>query len=514
MSDPNAAKRKWAPKSRSGCSTCKSRRVKCDEKQPICTPCCKSSRQCEYSPNRDPDPLKVVLWRPNDVSIQRIHPSPHHSNEESRAFHFFRTKVATNLGGFFDSSFWTLDILRVAQHEEPVRHAIVALASLSETLLDTAPGSSKPPPESFAIQQHSKAISNLRKKIDENDGSSIEVILITCALFICYEMFQSHNEEALSHMSSGIYVYFNWHSTRRERLPQNHPSSIEVQLQRLFGRMMLQTILFVQTKPQEWKFVIPSFTPNLPSMPFVFGSLEEARDSLDGCMCSIFHGMLASKFQGLDNSCQEISNDSISQHDPFEKWALAYKRFIEEQIGTLSPRERKAATFLEIQQITGSIIAATMPVIDEIVFDSFDQSFSQIVTLATQLLCSNDEHYTDSEPPLFPAFEMGIIPNLYFLASRCRDPSLRRQALHLLRLGPRQEGIWHRDVLGSIAERIMTMEEIGYQNVQRSADIPRSARLSILNTTIESAQRTVTMHCCRQQSEEGIGHVIYEIVEY
>ncbi|TVY32646.1 hypothetical protein LOCC1_G008645 [Lachnellula occidentalis] len=483
MPDTNATQRKWAPKTRSGC-------------------------------DRDPDPLKVVLWRPNNVAIQRLSPTPHHSNEESRAFHFFRTKVATNLGGFFDSSFWTLDVLRVAQHEDPVRHAIVALASLSETLLDTAPGSSKPPPEPFAIRQHSKAISNLRKKIDESDESSMEVILITCALFICFEMFQSHNEEALSHMCSGIYVFFNWLSNRRKISPQNTLSSIELQLQRLFGRLMLQTILFVQSKPHEWKFFIPSFTPDLPSIPLVFGSLEEARDSLDGCMCTLYYRMLASQFQGLDNNFQEISDESTFQHDPLEEWASAYKRFIEDQIERLSPKERHAATFLEIQQITGSIIAATMPVSQETVFDSFDQSFSQIIILATQLLCSGNPQYADPEPPLFPAFEMGIIPPLYFVASRCRNPSLRRQALHLLRLGPRQEGIWHRDVLGSIAERIMNMEEIGCQIAQNSADIPGGARLSILNTSIDSVQRAVTLHCCRQQSEEGIGYVIHELVKY
>ncbi|TVY88324.1 Sterol uptake control protein [Lachnellula willkommii] len=363
MSDTNATKRKWTPKSRSGCSTCKSRRVKCDEKQPRCTPCRKSSRQCEYTPDRDPDPLKVVLWRPNDVAIPRISPTPSHSNEESRAFHFFRTKVAANLGGFFDSSFWTLHVLRVAQHEDPVRHAIVALASLSETILDTAPGSSKPPPKSFAIRQHSKAISNLRKKIDESDDSSVEVILITCTLFICYEMFQSHND------------------------------AIEVQLQRLFGRLTLQTILFVQARPQAWKFVIPSFTPESPSIPFVFGSLEEARASLDGCMCSLYYGMLASQFQGLDNNLQEIAKDPISQHDPLEEWALAYSRFMENQIGRLSPSERNAATLLEIQQITGSIIARTMPVSQETVFDSFDQSFS-LRPRTTTVSSLRNGHYT------------------------------------------------------------------------------------------------------------------------
>lgn len=44
--------------------------------------------------------------------------------------------MAGYLSGVFDPSFWTIDILQFAQHEEPVRHAVVALASLSEHLLD------------------------------------------------------------------------------------------------------------------------------------------------------------------------------------------------------------------------------------------------------------------------------------------------------------------------------------------------------------------------------------------
>src|SRR3978361_563298 len=100
MSHSTTGKRKWAPKSTGGCNTCKLRHIRCDGQQPRCTPCQKSSRQCGYSANPDPDPLKIVLWQPNGLVLHQISQDPSHTSDEIRAFDFFRNKVATNLGGF------------------------------------------------------------------------------------------------------------------------------------------------------------------------------------------------------------------------------------------------------------------------------------------------------------------------------------------------------------------------------------------------------------------------------
>jgi hypothetical protein len=60
----------------------------------------------------------------------------------------------------------------------------------------------------------------------------------------------------------------------------------------------------------------------------------------------------------------------------------------------------------------------------------------------------------------------------------------------------------------------MNLEEMGCDSAQNSVDIPASARLSMINATIDSAQRTVTLHCCRQQLGEGRANVIHELVEF
>lgn len=506
------SKRKWAPKGRGGCSTCKSRHVRCDKMQPICTPCQKSSRQCLYSSNQEPDPLTIVHWQPANLILCHISQNLSHTNAEVRAFDFFRTKVAINLSGFFDSSFWTRDILQVAQQEDPVRHAVVALSSLSETMLERSNNGTERGPETFAIRQHTKAISHLNQKIQEGNESSVEAVLMTCALFVCFEMFQNNYEAALSHMSSGIYVFFNWVS--KNDCANRHSRELSVQLERIFGRLMLQTFLFVHTKPREWKFVKSSFTPRLPSIPPVFRSLNEARDCLDSCMCSLYHGMLTSQFQVLEHTDLDPNLSPELHANPLDAWLKSFRNFTAEQNENLSIREQNVSILLEIQHITATVLASAGPSSQESIFDSFEEEFSRTIVLASRLLMSSTpEDSLEGDQSPFPTFDMGILPHLYFVASRCRDPLLRRQALHLLRQGPRQEGIWQRDMLASIAERVMNIEERGCEWVQSSLDITASARLTLMNATIDFVERTVMLHCCRQESGNEI-HIIHESVEY
>ena len=58
------------PRSRTGCWTCRTRKVKCDEGRPICGQCTRLGHNCDYSPRlafRDDTPR--VLERMQDVTI-------------------------------------------------------------------------------------------------------------------------------------------------------------------------------------------------------------------------------------------------------------------------------------------------------------------------------------------------------------------------------------------------------------------------------------------------------------
>jgi hypothetical protein len=69
------------------------------------------------------------------------------------------------------------------------------------------------------------------------------------------------------------------------------------------------------------------------------------------------------------------------------------------------------------------------------------------------------------KPPtiLKPTFSLslGLISPLYMIVSRCRDPTTRRRALHLLYACNRKEGIWDSRLAARVGQRIIEVEEAG-----------------------------------------------------
>lgn len=69
-------------------------------------------------------------------------------------------------------------------------------------------------------------------------------------------------------------------------------------------------------------------------------------------------------------------------------------------------------------------------------FDQYTKQFQEIVRMADVYVKIMPDKTTF-------VFEDGIIGVLYFAATKCRVPSIRRKALELLRKAPRKECIWY-----------------------------------------------------------------------
>ena len=111
---------------------------------------------------------------------------------ERRSFHYFRTRTALHLAGYFSSDFWDLSVSLSSHYHPIIRHAVVALGSIHERFenddssilssnYDTHQGG-------FALQQYTYAISELTKSIARKEQQTIDTILIACILFACFEV--------------------------------------------------------------------------------------------------------------------------------------------------------------------------------------------------------------------------------------------------------------------------------------------------------------------------------------
>lgn len=137
--------------------------------------------------------------------------------------------------------------------------------------------------------------------------------------------------------------------------------------------------------------------------------------------------------------------------------------------------------------------------------DSFLPLYRAIVSLAEINLgfSNSDTLYTS---PLAPSFslDMGVIGPLYEVSRHCRDPTLRRKIVHLLRMSNRQEGLLNSVTYARIVETIIEIEEHGLMDVRESKDVPLRSRISqhCLSFDVKRLKHTISYKPLVADSDE------------
>ena len=111
---------------------------------------------------------------------------------EQRCFRFFRHRTVAQLSGFFVSEFWNYRVLQIFNHEPAIKHAVIALGSLHERFEQGGSfiKSSNADIEEggFALEQYIKAIHQLIKPPVSSKRLPVDVCLVACILFACFEV--------------------------------------------------------------------------------------------------------------------------------------------------------------------------------------------------------------------------------------------------------------------------------------------------------------------------------------
>jgi hypothetical protein len=180
------------------------RHVKCGEEKPAGLRCTNTGRRCDgYVP-------AGVIQLNVDI------PGDH---EERRGYHFFRIKSIGEILGQQDADFWK-SLFRQASHSEPaVKHALIAVASIHESIdlseKDTAGYNDEVVRKTrvFSLIRYNKAIQLLiRHKQDSCDR--LGAALIMCVLFIVLEEFQGGYTACALHLQSGLALLHQWNGSK------------------------------------------------------------------------------------------------------------------------------------------------------------------------------------------------------------------------------------------------------------------------------------------------------------
>ena len=243
--------RKFGPKTRNGCITCKSRRVKCTEETPACSRCIKAGFPCAGY-----DVPKAWLFETSNTSAQScsdgenlgtvaINPSTKGlvSSTEQRALGYWLDRTQSELTAFTYTAaqLWLNLVPQLFQSNPTIRSAIVAVSTLHEDTRSRRLVTRQASTSSLFLKHYTKAVRDLTRL---DDAPSREVILISCLIFMACENLCESIPGFILHLQSGLKVLREWRTSRRENASSTHDPTFDMifnLLEPVFARLEAQT---------------------------------------------------------------------------------------------------------------------------------------------------------------------------------------------------------------------------------------------------------------------------------
>ncbi|GKT46836.1 putative transcriptional regulatory protein [Colletotrichum spaethianum] len=168
--------RKGQPKVRTGCLTCKSRKVKCDEAKPACARCTGTGRRCEGYAVVVPSNRAIARARSRTTRLKDALAQARagwEGGSEKATLEYFTRDVAPKLPQNLENQFWTVAVPRMSKSEPAIRHAMAAIGSLFPQRSSNNPSEGGNPQ---ADAHYSEALRLMARKVapekDDEDGQS------------------------------------------------------------------------------------------------------------------------------------------------------------------------------------------------------------------------------------------------------------------------------------------------------------------------------------------------------
>ncbi len=316
-----------------------------------------------------------------------------------------------------------------------------------------------------AFKWYNRAIKGVKTRIQHDSNSSIA--LLSCLLFMCIEFQRDSVTNVLALFKTGFQMLSAVHDQ----------STIHKVVIPFFARHALFSGIHGSVPLKDYER--PGFD---------FCTLEDARSILFALMGRC-HGFITSADKA--DSLQDLMPQQQVWLSELNKW---YSTFAKLQCR--SSREICASSNLLMYYNIAFVWLSTKLSPSEAAFDNYYQQFENVIHHADIVIASHDH-----QPPFL--FEMGVLPPLYFVISKCRHPIIRRKALALTKKAPGRECLWTASPMVENLERVVALEE---ENNGRFQEFPPTRRESLL--LIEESKRIRHLEVVEVQPGGGTRTII------
>ncbi|KAL3474801.1 hypothetical protein BJX99DRAFT_172406 [Aspergillus californicus] len=431
-------------KVRSGCLVCKSRRIKCDEGKPVCRNCVRSKRDCAYAdPSHNAKSnLRIVVYTPRASFAT--------TGAEKHSLDFFLAEMRTRFPTHF-----THPVLQAAHREDILAHTVIALGAMQQVYEydDCSAIGTWSPMSQFAMQHYGKALRLLQDRVILTSrgkaSTSPDLILICCIFFACFECLRGSSQAAIVHMQSGLNLLREY-----ENGPRTGTLVPKRTMRSLFTRLDNQIIemrgssLSMTSPPEMFLVVARNPSPE-----------DDVHDALNSLWNHILHGMLDSA-RALAKGETPGPAITTPQNDVKMNMKALHDAFVRDPFTSTSMSEKNYGHDSDILRIwfllsPMLLTAHTWDPADA--WGPHNDNFARIVALADGYLRRTWRN-NPSRKRTF-SISLGIVPPLVLTATRSRDPLVQRQALYLLSICNRREGIWDSKLAVQFASKTIELDK-------------------------------------------------------
>ncbi|PWY66764.1 C6 zinc finger domain protein [Aspergillus heteromorphus CBS 117.55] len=450
-------------RSKTGCRTCRARRVKCDETPGACIRCTSTGRKCDgYDVHRLPLRKPTFLIPPNPLMRYCGPMGP----DERRGFSYFRQRVVPGLVGFFDSPLWQRHVLQMSQAEPAVCHAVNMLSAIYQdaeanrmTLTGDNLGNAQ---HAYALEQASRSFALLSKRRASSDPQLRQVTLLCCLLFVLSELLLGRYDSAFVHLRNGMQIVrYSQHRGERE-LP--------------FMRPLVDALIYLHVQSAHFVSVdvrdalAPEQTPS--SFLSTFHTVEDARQTINQILKN------TSPFLAY---CWRLSEAEKTAQQG-ELWRrqqelLFLLDLFNDQLTifhavshrTLTPKDQRGAEMVRLQYLSQRL-AVEDSLTAEQDLPSLTPQHLAVLSACEALM----ERF-----PERPAFtiDLGFIQGLHTVATKCADLRVRVRAVQALHAWPHCEGILNTSVSVALATRTLKTDlqrrQLGITDIPTAGDEDR-----------------------------------------
>ena len=474
------------------CSACRERHVKCSGVNP-CSWCVRKGVPCTFRESRrgqgkqlsqsTRDRFVQYIFSVRDTSRPLLQTEKFADTKAWRGYLYFRENTQVDLNSCPDYSFWTGLLLQIGRTQPAIKHLLIALGSLHESMNMAY---SIPQDENvkqlrlYALREQQAGIIGL------NNSSALTFInvIISSILLMCFDALQRDFSSMFRTLRVTLKTLKNLHGasgTEEELLPD--------QIMPAFDACCRQAASFIEyCQPQQaptGRF--PRYTSSAPAktveVPSKFADLAQASDCLDSIMelsmtlpdPVVCQPDYPSAVIDLER-CQAL----------LQLWHAAVDASYPYAIPIQEDFQRKRI-LLQLKYHENFIM--TEPALDqgELRYDSYSFNFKSIISLAADWLRLNlsmPRTHDPSECACESICNTTIIQGLMFTATHCRDPHLRRSAVQLLKSDDNwHEPMWVREAAALIADRVIDLEEENTPSPQSCSDIPQLNRIRLLRVS-------------------------------